>query len=97
MKNKKLIIGGVVLAAAGLGAFLLLRGKKLQEGAFVRDPVSGAIYVIEGGKKRHIQSMSTWLNKYNGGQYTNEELNMDSAELAKIPTGAPIAGLLGLS
>lgn len=102
-KGTKILIGTGILAVVGIGAVLLLRksggggtgtgSAPFADGTFVRDPGTGAIYIIEGGKKRHILSTQKWLTVYNGAQYTNEELNKDPAILAQIPTGASISGL----
>ena len=100
--NKKmLIIGGAVAFVVVLVIILVVvfssGGSKtkspyptvqLVEGDTVNCPSGAEIYVLEGGKKRWIQSWNTYVNNY--VSKGKSVIRMDCTALAAIPEGTPI-------
>ena len=94
MEKKKLLIGGAILTAVGIGSWLLLRKKSYAPGTLLRDPASGAIYAINNaGEAQWIRSLTT-LNRL----YPNPQpIELPASEIAKIKKGTDIAGISEVS
>jgi hypothetical protein len=78
---------GMTLQSAPAGSMAFLQQNAPRNFVLIRDWKSGAIWFMEGGRRRHIQSLSTYEGTYKD-RYPL--FNVPSGSANRLPLGTPI-------